>query len=130
MTIKEFEVQKALGLAEEYILIITTTGIEPKVCLQKIKDAVEKHTFVSKDIAREIKYPHAKYTTTGYGVECINAGPAEIILTFCVKCVHDIKNLIITELQPYEIINIELMVYSGSFDMDPITVQQNFTSSQ
>ena len=123
---KEFEVQRALGLAEGYILIIQSTSIEPQVSVQKIEEAVEKHTFVSKCIATKVDYPYAKYTTTGYGVEYINAGPGKIILTFSVKCIHKVKSLIITELQPYEI-NIELRICPGLFDMKPIPIRQNFT---
>ena len=121
---KEFEVQKALGLAGEYFLIITTTSMEPQVHGQKIKEAVEKHTFVSKCIAEEVNYPYSKYTAAG-GYEVVQgiAGPVEIILTFCVKCVHGIKNRIITEFQhtSYEI-NIELKACPRLFDMDPITI--------
>lgn len=128
-TEKEFKIQKALGLADEYFLMITTTSVDPQIYSQKIKDAVEKHTFVSKDMTKEIKYPYAKYTTTGYGIEYINTGPAEITLIFCVKCIHDIKNLIITELQSStNEIDIELRASLGLLDMNPITIQQNFTS--
>ena len=80
-------------------------------------------------MTKEIKYPYAKYTTTGYRIEYINAGPAKIMLIFCVKCIHDIKNLIITELQSStNEIDIELRASLGLLDMDPITIQQNFTS--
>ena len=133
MTIKEFEIQKALGLAEEYFLTITTTNITPKICVQTIKDAVEKHTFVSKCIAKEIKYLYTTPIISGdYKVIYTSAGPTRITLTFCVKCIHEVENLIITELQytSHEI-NTELRLCPGLLDMDPIPViiQQNFTAN-
>ena len=125
-TEKEFEIQRALGLAEEYILIINATSIEPQVCRQKIKDAVEKHTFVSKCIAEEVNHSYTIHPISGHYETCSTYAGRKITLTFCVKCIHKVKSLIITEFQPYEV-NIELRICPGLFYMDPLTIRQNFT---
>lgn len=128
MANKEFKVQKALGLAGEYFLTITATSTEPQAYIQKIKEVVEKHTFTSKCIATEVKYFYTKHTTTGGGIGHTATGLTGIVITFCVKCLHEIKDLIITEFpHTSHKIDIELRIWPGLFDIDSITIQQNFT---
>ncbi|KKK61903.1 hypothetical protein LCGC14_3009690, partial [marine sediment metagenome] len=87
MTAKEFEVQKALGLAGEYDLAINTG---PSGSVQAIKDAVVKHSFTSKCfevVYSDIDEPCVPYVT----------------LKFEVGCVHEIMELIKVELHPHSI---------------------------
>lgn len=85
MTRKEFDVQKALGLAGEYELII---DIEPLVSVKAIKDAVARHAFTSRCF--EIMY----FDSTKDPVYSMSYAT----LKFEVKCVHEITQLIIKDL--------------------------------
>jgi len=84
VTVKEFEIQKALGLAEEYDLVINAG---PSVSVQAIKDAVEKHSFTSKCF--EIVYSDIDEPCVPY-----------VTLKFEVGCVHEIVKLIVSEFYP------------------------------
>lgn len=89
MTKKEFEVQKALGLAMECDL--TVTALTHQTSAQEIKDAVKKHTFTSRCIKEEACY-YSSYT-----------GHSRAKLTFEVKCVDNIIPRISAELQPHPV---------------------------
>ncbi|KKK88394.1 hypothetical protein LCGC14_2743600 [marine sediment metagenome] len=95
MTIKEFEVQKALGLAGEYDL---TVNIGPPVRTQEVKVAVEKHTFAS-----------VCFRETYTDITDL-AGIPWATLKFEVKCVHEVVKLIAAELHlPSVVVNIEMV---------------------
>ena len=98
---KEFEIQKALGLAFECNLTITTL-LTPQIDIQKIKDAVEKHTFTSKCIKEEA-YSYPAFTEH-----------SEAKLKFEVKCVDNIIERLSTELRPY---SVEILIsFKTSYD--------------
>ena len=103
MTIKEFEIQKALGLAGEYRLTLDTTSTK-YITIQNIKDAVEKHTFTSVCVTQNVDWPYSTHydRLTGAAVTT-SAGYSVITLIFEVRCVHTILRHIETELYPHDI---------------------------